>query len=654
MTVTVGVLGPVAAWSPDGEPLALRGPRHRAVLARLVAARGRTVGVRVLADDLWEVPPGDAVGALRTFVAALRRALEPDRPPRAPARVLVTDGTGYALRLPPGAVDAERFTEAVEAARTLPPSAVPDALGAALSWWRGDAYADLGDAPWAGPERARLTELRLQAAELRAGALVATGRAPEAVPDLEVHVAAHPWREEGWRLLALALYRADRQGDALAVLRAAQERLVEDLGVDPGRGLRDLEQQVLRQEDPAPGGTTGPSAAGPWADAAAAYERAAPGATRARLQSAVDVLRRLAVTGGAGLAAARDQRLATIRAVEQQGDPLLAARVIGAYDVPGVWARSDDPAQAGAVVAAAERALTALGPDGPPPLRARLLATVAVEHRGTADPRAQHAAAEAERIARSLGDPALLVFALNGTLMQTFHRAGLAAARDAVGAELVAVAHRHGLVTAEILGHLARVQARAGIGDLLAADRHAAAADALGARDESPLVGAFTGWYAALRLALQGGAAPHVAAAYRAADARLEGAGMPGVRDGLLPLALLALDVRDGRPARHAPEAGWGPYDPWTRPHVLLARGDRTGAARALRDLPDPAHDHLQEALWALAAQAAVVLGDRDVAARALAALAPAAGEDAGAASGMLTVGPVHRHVATLTAFLAT
>src|SRR4051812_29951076 len=118
--VGFGVLGPVTAWDAAGEPIALKGPRHRAVLARLILARRRVVPVARLAGDLWADPPADAVGAVRTFVAALRRALEPGRPPRAPARLLVTEGPGYALRAEPDAVDAWRFERAVAEAAELP------------------------------------------------------------------------------------------------------------------------------------------------------------------------------------------------------------------------------------------------------------------------------------------------------------------------------------------------------------------------------------------------------------------------------------------------------------------------------------------------------------------------------------------------------
>ncbi|MGD0560745.1 MAG: winged helix-turn-helix domain-containing protein, partial [Streptosporangiaceae bacterium] len=93
-----GVLGPVAAWGADGAALDLKGPRHRAVLARLAVARGRIVPLSVLIEDLWETPPAGAAGAIRTFVGALRRGIEPGRSSRTGFQILVTQGPGYALR----------------------------------------------------------------------------------------------------------------------------------------------------------------------------------------------------------------------------------------------------------------------------------------------------------------------------------------------------------------------------------------------------------------------------------------------------------------------------------------------------------------------------------------------------------------------------
>ncbi|WAP57662.1 AfsR/SARP family transcriptional regulator [Streptomyces sp. S465] len=823
MRVWFGVLGPVVAWDADGRAIALKGPRHRAVLARLIVARRRVVPVSRLVEDLWTEPPPGAVGAVRTFVAALRRALEPRRPPRAPARLLVTEGPGYALRADPDAVDAWRFEQDVAAAATLPPDGASARLEQALGRWRGPAYADFTDEGWARGERSRLAELRLHAVERQAEARLALGRAAEAVPDLEAHLAEHPWREGAWRTLALALYRTGRQGDALAVLRRARTLLVEQLGVDPGPELRRLETDILGQAPhlapaTAPGGAGGAAAARVWAEAAAAYDRTVATGARARLESTAGLLRNLSMTGGDGLRTARQQRVAAVAAAEELGDPELTARVIGTYDVPAIWTRLDDPEQAAHIVAAAERTLATLAPapgrpghdafgretphdkhpgheafgprgsghgrshreppshetpsheatgheaseheatgheppshrapaheapdheaTGPrgsgygrsyhelpsheatgheatrrettghePPshrapgheaagretparegtghwgpgrepsdqeapgreapkhgapahdavaregtrhdaVRARLLATVAVESRGSRGWRGAQAAREAEGIARRLDDPALLAFALNGVFMQSFDRAGLAPRRDAIGAELIALSARHGLVAFEVLGHLIRLQARSALADFASADRHAAAADRLGEHHERPLVGVFTQWYRALRLAATGGRAAEVEAAYRDAAAQLDGAGMPGLEHGLLPLALLCLRVEQGRPAPTDEDLDWGPYAPWARPLVLLAQGRHAEAATALRAVPDPPRDLLLEALWCLTGRAAIAVGDRETMARAHTALAPAAAELAGAGSGLLTLGPVSRHLTDLT-----
>ncbi|KOX15792.1 SARP family transcriptional regulator [Nocardiopsis sp. NRRL B-16309] len=718
-------MGPVAAWDGTGEPVALKGPRHRAVLARLVLARRRVVPVDRLVDDLWDDPPPGAVGAVRTFVAALRRALEPGRPPRAPARLLVTEGPGYALRTGWDTVDAWCFEREVSGADALPARVRLARLRAALDRWRGPAYADFADEPWTRSERSRLAELRLHAVEEYARARLDLGRAAEAVADLDAHAAEHPWREDAWRLLALALYRSGRQGDALAVLRRARTLLVEQLGVDPGPRLRRLEQDVLHHADhlspepvsgdelgsatrepgageqfapdpaadavpgsgPATGNVPGSEPAygdeavpvpgsGPetgdelgsatgdrttpepaaddaaehvWARASAAFDRTVAAGSRARLESTVGLLRGLAVTGAGGLEEARRQRTAAITAAEELGDPELTARVIGAYDVPAIWTRSDDPAQAAQVVAAAERALAALPPHGHEAVRARLLATVALESRGTGSERARRAARDAERIARRLGDAALLAFTLNGVFMQSFDRTGRAPERDAVGAELVELSARHGLADFEVLGRLVRLQARSALGDRAGADDDAAAVDRLAVRHERPLAGVFTRWYRAMCLA-DDDRVPYAAAeaAYREAAAHLEGSGMPGLAAGLPALALLCLRERRGLPAPADEAADWGPYAAWTRPLVLLARDRAAEAAAALRRVPDPPADLLSEALWSLTARAALRLDDRDTMRRARHALAPAAAERAGAGSGLLTLGPVADHLGAL------
>jgi DNA-binding SARP family transcriptional activator len=636
--IRFGVLGPVVAEDERGRPVALKGPMHRAVLARLLVARRRVVPTNDLVLDLWVSPPDGAVAAVRTFVAALRRAIEPNRPARAPATLLTTEGSGYALRCAPDQVDAWRFEQAVADVSTAAPATALARLDEALGWWRGPAYADFPEAAWPRADRARLAELRLQAVERRAEALLGLGRAAEAVPELDEHVTAHPWRERGWQLLALALYRSGRQGDALAVLRRARELLAGQLGLEPGPALRTLEIDILRQEP----GLNAPGRPDPAGEvlsrAASAYEQVGAGA---RLESAVGLLRNLAVTGAGGLEVAREQRAAAVAAAEQLGDPGLTARVIGAYDVPAIWPRADDAGQAAGIVAAAERALAGLPRAGHDPARARLLATIAVESRGTRDPRPRECARQAETIARELDDPALLAFALNGVFMQSCRTAGGSVRRDRIGTELVTLANRHGLATVEVLGRLIRLQSSCAVAAFDRADRHARAADDLAGRHERPLVGVFTQWYRALRadLAEQVPAA-RAETAYRAAAARLDEAGMPGMRDGLLALALLGLRLRRGLPLISGDD-DFGPYEPWVRP--LLEPG-RT----ALADVPEPPADLLAEALWCLLGRAALAAGDPAAMARARQALTPAAGEWAGAASGVLTVGFVADHLVAL------
>ncbi|MGW4509860.1 AfsR/SARP family transcriptional regulator [Streptomyces sp. NPDC004436] len=634
----IDVLGAVRALHDDGTPVDLGGPRHREVLARLVAAEGRMVTTDTLVHDLWPVPPDRAVGALRTFVAALRRALEPDRPPRHPPRVIVTEGPGYTLRLPREDVDVHRFQDTLARARR-DPDAVTD-LGAALAAWRGPAYADVTASPWAQRERTRLEELRLEGVELHARILLDAGGGADLAAGLGAHSAEHPWREPAWELLARALYRAGRQADALATLRRARAMLVDQLGLDPGDGLQRLETDILNRTVP-PEGT--PTA---WTG---------PG-VRLGPRTTVDLARTLALAGGDALVHSRRDRLAAIHAAQRTGDLSLTARIIGAYDVPALWSRADDPEQARTVVAAAEHTLTALGPDSPADLRARLLATIAVESRSarlsaTEQKHAQQAARQAEDLARDLADPALLAFALNGVFLQSFTRPGLAAARDRTGAEILDLATRHRLPNFAVLGRLVRLQSASALGDLDTATSHADAADRLAATTEAPLVPVLTRWFraraTAARSAEPGGPTAATAAAhYRLAEDTLRTAGMPGLHRGLFPLALLGLRLLHDRPAPTGPHLDWGPYRPWTQPLVLLAQNRREQARTALAAVPEPPRDHMQEAMWCLTARAAVRLGEHRIAAHAAAALRDARAEHAGAAGGMLTLGPVARYLA--------
>lgn len=597
----------------------------------------------VIVDDFWVDPPAGATSAIRTFVSALRRALEPDRAPRTKPKVIVTEGPGYAFRAAPDAVDAWEFERLVREAADSTPAQSLELLRTALQLWRGPAYAEFAEEPWARSERSRLEELRLTAVERFASAQLDLGRTAEAIPDLDAHVTEHPWREDGWRLLALALYRSNRQGDALAVLRRARELLAEELGIDPGPRLTDLESDILRREnhlDPV-------AAEQIFTQVSAAYDRTVAAGSKSRLESTVGLLRSLAVTGGSGLETARNQRLTIIGAAEQLDDVELTARIIGNYDVPGIWTRSDDPRQAAQIVAAAQRTLDRL-PVGNEPARARLLATIALESRGLSGHRGLECARAAVQISRALDDPDLLAFALNGLFMQTFWTTGLASERDGIGRELVDLSARHGLSTFEILGHLIRMQALSALGQFDAAELHAETVDRLAGRHERPLAAVFTTWFRAMRTATTGAEAAHCEKLYEAAAVNLSGSGMPGLEDGILPLAILALRVWRGLPAIYDSATQWGPYEPWARPHLLIAQGQANEAAKAVEALPDPPKDLLSEALWCLTAAAATAVGDSRVKERARAALLPAAAEIAGAGSGMLTAGPVSHYLATL------
>ncbi|GIH59894.1 BTAD domain-containing putative transcriptional regulator [Microbispora siamensis] len=248
--IRIRVLGALEA-EVDGAPAQLGGPRQRGVLALLVAARGEVVSADRLIDDLWRgEPPAKALASLQTYVANLRRALEPGRPRRTPARVLVSAAPGYALRLDGHDVDAWRFERLVAEAREAAgndPALARALLDEALGLWRGAAFAEVADEEWAAPETARLEELRQSARELLVATTLRSSHPADAVPMAEVLTRRQPLREEGWRLLALALWGSGRQADALAALRRARATLSEELGLDPGPGLSELEQAILTQ-----------------------------------------------------------------------------------------------------------------------------------------------------------------------------------------------------------------------------------------------------------------------------------------------------------------------------------------------------------------------------------------------------------------------
>jgi DNA-binding SARP family transcriptional activator/tetratricopeptide (TPR) repeat protein len=285
MPLRVGVLGPVTAWR-DALEIPARQPRQLAVLGVLAMRANRVVSRGELVDAVWgDQPPASAEGGIYTYVAGLRRVLEPDRPRgagdrprRTPAAVLVTAGGGYMLRLDPDCLDADCFEQALGRVRGL--RAAGDVAGAAsavdqaLALWRGPAFSGV-PGPFAEAERQRLGELRTAAAEERADLLLAQARPVEAVAELTALAAEFPLRERARGLLMIALYRSGRQAEALQVFHDVRDRLAEELGIDPGAELAHVHQQVLGM-DPALDGPAEPPRSQPATVAPPAPEAPAP------------------------------------------------------------------------------------------------------------------------------------------------------------------------------------------------------------------------------------------------------------------------------------------------------------------------------------------------------------------------------------------
>ncbi|MGW7715522.1 BTAD domain-containing putative transcriptional regulator [Streptomyces chartreusis] len=238
------VLGPVRLWQ-DGRQLPTGSPQQRALLAALVLREGRTATAAELIDALWgEDPPSQALAALRTYASRLRKVMDPG--------ALVSESGGYALRLSDRAFDVDvarrlarqaeqmRIQGDLEHARML--------LRHALGLWEGESLAGV-PGPFAEAQHARLEEWRLQLLESRLDMDLACGLHADIVAELVALTSAHPLRERLRELLMLALYRAGRQAEALAVYADTRRLLADELGVDPREGLARLQQRIL-QADP--------------------------------------------------------------------------------------------------------------------------------------------------------------------------------------------------------------------------------------------------------------------------------------------------------------------------------------------------------------------------------------------------------------------
>jgi DNA-binding SARP family transcriptional activator len=229
------ILGPLEVAGGDG-PLDLPAGKPRALLAVLLLHRGEVVSVDRLVDELWgERPPPTAAKNVQGYVARLRRVLGEG--------ALVTHAPGYALRV--DALDAGRFQALVEEARHEDPAVAAPRLEEALALWRGPALVDFAYEAFAQDEIRRLEELRFSALEDRVEADLALGRHEEVVAELESVAREHPLRERLQGLRLLALYRCGRQAEALEAYRSTRRRLVDDLGVEPGPELKELERRIL-------------------------------------------------------------------------------------------------------------------------------------------------------------------------------------------------------------------------------------------------------------------------------------------------------------------------------------------------------------------------------------------------------------------------
>ena len=244
------VLGPLEVSAAE-RPLAIGGSRARAVLALLLLDANRVVPAIRLMDEVWpQLTRERAAANLHVRLSELRRALrtvgESER--------LETRAPGYVLRVEPSELDLMQFEQLVAGGRSAlgdgDPETATSLLDQALSLWRGPALANVDGVDFADSEQVRLEEERFSALESRIDAQLACGRHAETIGELARLTAAQPLRERFWQQRLLALYRSGRQAEALRAFRELRSHLVEQLGLEPGQELRELEQQILRH-DPA-------------------------------------------------------------------------------------------------------------------------------------------------------------------------------------------------------------------------------------------------------------------------------------------------------------------------------------------------------------------------------------------------------------------
>ena len=239
------LLGPLEVRSGN-DTLPLGGAKQRALLAILLLQANHVVSRERLSELLWnDDPPPTADHVIEVYVSQLRRVLEPDG---APYKVLLRKPAGYVLEVEPSDIDTTKFARLVEGARSSPPAEASAQLARALEMWRGPALADFAGERFAFSEAARLDELRLFATEERIDAELKLGHHARLIGELQGLVEQHPLRERLCGQLMLALYRSGRQAEASDVYQKTRERLVDELGMEPGPELQALLKRILQQE----------------------------------------------------------------------------------------------------------------------------------------------------------------------------------------------------------------------------------------------------------------------------------------------------------------------------------------------------------------------------------------------------------------------
>ncbi|WP_221351700.1 AfsR/SARP family transcriptional regulator [Streptomyces beigongshangae] len=247
-TVKFRVLGPVEYH--DGENwVPVKAAKQRTLLALLLLNANHLVSAQQLHAELWSDGPSNHVGGLLAgCVWRLRAALGDSA-----GRTLLTRPAGYQLAVPPEAIDLHRYESLVAAGRAQRaagnPAGAVESFGAALGLWRGAPLADVALTPSIMAESARLEESRLAVTEANLGVRIALGQHEDVLPELKLLVAQHPLRERLHEHLMTALYRAGQQAEALGTYRDLHHLLADELGIDPSRPLRELQQRIL-EEDP--------------------------------------------------------------------------------------------------------------------------------------------------------------------------------------------------------------------------------------------------------------------------------------------------------------------------------------------------------------------------------------------------------------------